>query len=102
VSHASERIIVRVSMTIAAFTVCMSLLTWQQDMHLAFFKAHGKRGLCLLPWSPRFNHRPCHVHIYVHTFIYGAHGGAVVEALHYKPEGQGTDSRSCHWNFSFT
>jgi hypothetical protein len=27
VSHASERIIVRVSMTIAAFTVCMSLLT---------------------------------------------------------------------------
>jgi hypothetical protein len=24
----------------------------------------------------------------------------LVEALHYKPEGHGFDSRSCHWNFS--
>jgi len=23
-------------------------------------------------------------------------------ALHYKPEGQGFDSRWCHWNFSLT
>jgi hypothetical protein len=29
----------------------------------------------------------------------GARGGAVVEALHYKPEGRGIDSRWCHWNF---
>jgi hypothetical protein len=26
-------------------------------------------------------------------------GGAVVEALRYKPEGRGIDSRWCHWNF---
>jgi hypothetical protein len=29
-------------------------------------------------------------------------GGAVVEALRYKPEGRGIDSRFCHWNFSLT
>src|SRR5215475_7692594 len=28
--------------------------------------------------------------------------GAVVEALRYKPEGRGIDSRWCHWNFSLT
>jgi hypothetical protein len=31
----------------------------------------------------------------------GARGGAVVEALHYKPEGRGFDSL-CQWNFSLT
>jgi hypothetical protein len=25
----------------------------------------------------------------------------LVEALRYKPEGRGLDSRCCHWNFSF-
>ena len=29
----------------------------------------------------------------------GARGGAMVEALLYKPEGGGFDSRWCHWNF---
>ena len=28
------------------------------------------------------------------------HSALLVEALHYKPEGRGFDSRSCHWNFS--
>jgi hypothetical protein len=32
----------------------------------------------------------------------GARGGAVFEALRYKPEGRGIDSRWCHWNFSLT
>jgi hypothetical protein len=32
--------------------------------------------------------------------LLGASGGAVVEALRYKPEGRGIDSRFCHWNFS--
>jgi len=32
----------------------------------------------------------------------GLRGGAVVEALRYKPEGRGFDSRWCHWNFSLT
>jgi hypothetical protein len=32
----------------------------------------------------------------------GARGGAVVEALPYKPEGRGIDSRLCHWKFSVT
>jgi hypothetical protein len=26
----------------------------------------------------------------------------LVEALHYKPEGRGFDSRWCHWIFSLT
>jgi short-subunit dehydrogenase len=26
----------------------------------------------------------------------------LVEALHYKPEGRGFDSRLCHWSFSLT
>jgi hypothetical protein len=32
----------------------------------------------------------------------GARGGAVVEALCYKPERRGIDSRWCHSNFSLT
>jgi hypothetical protein len=32
----------------------------------------------------------------------GARGGAVVEALRYKPEGRGIDFRWCHWNLSLT
>jgi hypothetical protein len=34
--------------------------------------------------------------------IVGARGGAVVEALRYKLEDGGIDSRWCHWNFSLT
>jgi hypothetical protein len=26
----------------------------------------------------------------------------VIEALRYKPEGRGSDSQWCHWNFSLT
>jgi hypothetical protein len=26
----------------------------------------------------------------------------LVEAVRYKPEGRGIDSRFCHWNFSLT
>jgi hypothetical protein len=29
----------------------------------------------------------------------GTRGDAVVQTLHYKPEGRGIDSRWCHWNF---
>jgi hypothetical protein len=36
------------------------------------------------------------------TYNMRAHGGAVVEALRYKPESRGIDSRWCHWNFSLT
>jgi hypothetical protein len=32
----------------------------------------------------------------------GARGGAVVEALRYKSEFRGIDSRWCRWNFSLT
>jgi hypothetical protein len=32
----------------------------------------------------------------------GARGSAMVEALRYKPESRGIDSRWCHWNFSLT
>jgi len=37
--------------------------------------------------------------------LHGITGHAVaqlVEALHYKSEGRGFDSRWCHWNFSLT
>jgi hypothetical protein len=36
------------------------------------------------------------------TVEHGAHGGVVVEALRYKPEGRGFDSRWRHWIFSLT
>jgi hypothetical protein len=34
--------------------------------------------------------------------VRGHVGGQLVEALRYKPEDRGFDSRSCHWNFSLT
>jgi hypothetical protein len=37
-----------------------------------------------------------------YEYIAGARGGVVVEALRYKPEGRGLDSRWCHWNFLLT
>jgi hypothetical protein len=40
------------------------------------------------------------------TFVYcrikGHAVAQLVEALRYKPEGRGFDSRWCHWNFSLT
>jgi hypothetical protein len=36
------------------------------------------------------------------SYIYVARGGAVIEALGYKPESRGFDSRWCHWNLSLT
>jgi hypothetical protein len=34
------------------------------------------------------------------NIVIGARGGVVVEALRYKPEGGGLDSRWCHWDVS--
>ena len=46
---------------------------------------------------------PCGLKMYVLLLIYGGHAVAqLVEALRYKPEGRGFDSRWCHWNFSLT
>jgi hypothetical protein len=40
---------------------------------------------------------------YKHFFSFWGHAVAqLVEALRYKPEGHGIDSRWCHWNFSLT
>jgi hypothetical protein len=36
----------------------------------------------------------------IYRHFWETRGGAVVEALRYKPEGRGIDSRCCHWNFS--
>ena len=36
------------------------------------------------------------------TFLKGHAVAQLVEALHYKLEGSGFDSRCCHWNFSLT
>jgi hypothetical protein len=40
--------------------------------------------------------------IIIVLIIVGARGGAVVEALRYKPEGRVFDSRWCYWIFSLT
>jgi hypothetical protein len=40
--------------------------------------------------------------ILLFTKLSGARGGAVVEALRYKPQGRGINSRWCHWIFSLT
>jgi hypothetical protein len=40
--------------------------------------------------------------LYYTVLYYGTCGGAVVEALRYKPEGRGIDFRWRHWNFSLT
>jgi hypothetical protein len=48
-----------------------------------FLRLAGPKGLCCI-------------------LLAGARGGAVVEALRYKPEGRGIDSRWCHWIFSLT
>jgi hypothetical protein len=37
-----------------------------------------------------------------HTLSNGARGGAVVEAMSYRPEGCGIDAWRCYWNFSLT
>jgi hypothetical protein len=47
----------------------------------------------------------CHSACYITLPTLFAVGHAVaqlVEALRYKPEGRGFDSRWCHWNFSLT
>jgi hypothetical protein len=42
------------------------------------------------------------IYILYNLIYVEARGGAVVEALSYKPEGRGIDSRWCNWNFSLT
>jgi hypothetical protein len=39
---------------------------------------------------------------YLNTLSYGTYSAVaqLVEALRYKPEGNGFDSLRCHWNFS--
>jgi len=42
-------------------------------------------------------------YIYIYIFFLGGHTVAqLVEALRYKSEGRGFDSRWCHWNFLLT
>jgi hypothetical protein len=50
-------------------------------------------------WDARF--LKVNLHCVYYTFqiahnLYGARDGAVVEALRYKPDGRGFDSRWCH------
>jgi len=52
-------------------------------------KGHSDSGgLCLFLWKRKWK--------------LGHPVAQLVEALRYKPEGRGFDSRWCHWNFSFT
>jgi hypothetical protein len=56
--------------------------------------------------SRKANHRTyllyLHIEILLVPLFPGARGGVVVEALRYKPEGRGFDSRWYHWIFSLT
>jgi hypothetical protein len=50
-------------------------------------------------------HTPCAVysqHVVTMNLYQLAMNVAAFEALRYKSEGRGIDSRWCHWNFSFT
>jgi hypothetical protein len=49
-----------------------------------------------------FTHLPAPFLPFIGLHISLVRGGVVVEALRYKPEGRGFDSRLCHWIFSFT
>ena len=40
--------------------------------------------------------------MFKHLVLWGHEVAQLVEALRYKPEGRGFDSRWCHWNFSLT
>jgi hypothetical protein len=50
--------------------------------------------------APRSRKPPLNFHIFRQQT--GSRGGAVVEALRYKSEGRGIDSRLYYWNFSLT
>jgi hypothetical protein len=67
------------------------------DTHLNFTKLH----FTLLHYTRR-HIISSHLNFTKLHITLGARGGAVVEALCYKPEGRGFDSRWCHWNFSLT
>jgi len=58
-------------------------------------------SLCLKPF---FCHHICvSEEILINTTMRWGHVVAqLFEALRYKPEGRGFDSRWCHWNFSLT
>jgi hypothetical protein len=58
--------------------------------------------LILLP-TYAFFFEKLHMHIFTYYPYTTRHVVAqLVEALRYKPEGQGFNSRWCHWNFSLT
>ena len=52
-------------------------------------------------WSPSLRCSHQIIVFYTHTHV-GNAVGQLVEALRYKSEGRGFDSRWCHWNFSLT
>jgi hypothetical protein len=58
----------------------------------------------LTPLSVGVVVRPADIssHLSVVQWKNGARGGAVVEALRYKPDDRGIDSPWCHWSFSLT
>jgi hypothetical protein len=53
------------------------------------------------PIQPQCDTKPTWLPIFI-DILNGVSGGAVFEALRYKLEGRGFDSRWCHWNFSLT
>ena len=56
-----------------------------------------------LPYCSVFQRRSHHNSIFMLPILPWEHAVAqLVEALRYKPEGRGFDSRWCHWNFSVT
>ena len=52
----------------------------------------------------RYRHfvRTCYIILQGRSEVQGYAVGQLVEAMRYKSEGRGFDSRWCHWNFSLT
>jgi hypothetical protein len=95
------------------FFTCQNALWMLQNIHDAKFRVVDVSLLphrvlvffSLIERFPSVSVTYILVYIYIYIYIYiiqGARGGAVVEALCYKPEGRRIDSRWCHWNFSLT
>jgi hypothetical protein len=82
----------------ADITQCCNKVATCTDALLLLIAQHGVS--LRFVWQKNIYHSKENLVRY-HKYT-GVRGGAVVEALRYKTEGRGIDSRWCHWNFSFT
>ena len=60
------------------------------------------RCYVMFPLSVTLVYLQFEIKIGLYTVLWGYAVAQLVEALRYKSEGRGFDSRWCHWNFSLT